>query len=116
MGRFKSLKPSGTRLAPTHRVLHVDPDATRRARYAWRSWYGTARWKRLRWSVLHRDLFTCALCARVEADTSLLVADHITPHRGNPALFWNEGNLQCLCQHCHNTVKAREDASARRGG
>jgi hypothetical protein len=31
------------------------------------------------------------------------VADHITPHRGDPVLF--AGPLQSLCAPCHNGVK-----------
>lgn len=44
--------------------------------------------------------------------------DHITPHKGNPALFWNWNNLQALCAHCHNSVKQeneRQAASSVRG-
>lgn len=33
-------------------------------------------------------------CKRVEDDTSILVCDHIIPHLGNPALFWDE-----CCRH-----------------
>lgn len=30
------------------------------------------------------------------------VVDHIEPHRGNPALFWDEDrNWQSLCYSCH---------------
>lgn len=75
----------------------------------WRRWYKTARWQRLRWSVLVRDLFTCRRCGLVEADTSKLVADHRTPHRGNEMLFWDQGNIQCLCKTCHDTVKQAEE-------
>jgi 5-methylcytosine-specific restriction enzyme A len=75
----------------------------------WRAWYKTSRWQRLRWSVLVRDLFTCIECKRIEADTSQLVADHIQPHRGDAALFWDAGNLQCMCKACHDSVKQARD-------
>ena len=74
-----------------------------------RAWYKTARWQKLRWSVLVRDLFTCARCGRIEGNTSRLVADHIVAHRGDEALFWDGANLQCLCKACHDSDKQREE-------
>lgn len=28
--------------------------------------------------------------------------DHVTPHKGNPELFWDEANWQSLCHRCHS--------------
>lgn len=81
----------------------------------WRRWYKTSRWQRLRWSVLVRDLFTCRRCARVEANTAMLVADHIVPHRGDEARFWDASNLQCLCKACHDSAKQAEEKAGRHG-
>lgn len=86
------------------------PDTTKAA--PWVRWYKTARWQRLRWLVLVRDMFTCRKCRRIESDTSKLVADHIEPHRGNEALFWDETNLQCLCKVCHDKTKQAEEQSS----
>jgi 5-methylcytosine-specific restriction protein A len=41
------------------------------------------------------------------------VVDHIRPHMGDPALFWDEGNWQALCDYtspfnCHGTKTANE--------
>lgn len=75
----------------------------------WRAWYQTARWKRLRLRVFARDLFTCRECGKVDGNTSRLVAHHVEPHKGDEVLFWNEDNIQCICQPCHDgPVKARE--------
>nr|WP_259672432.1 hypothetical protein [Rhizobium sp. NLR12b] len=52
------------------------------------------------------------MCARIEGDTSKLVADHRKPHRGDPALFWDRNNLWCLCEACHSTEKQKEEQSA----
>lgn len=83
----------------------------------WRRWYKTARWQKLRWAVLVRDLFRCARCGRIEADTARLVADHKVPHRGDERLFWDADNLQCLCKACHDGVKqAEEQASLHQRG
>lgn len=80
----------------------------------WRRWYKTARWRALRLKVFLRDLFTCAnpKCMHVEGDTSLLVCDHIKPHRGDERLFWDEANLQTMCKHCHDSLKQAEEQSS----
>lgn len=95
----------------------VQPDGTRTRDQVqhWRRWYKTARWQRLRWSVLVRDLFTCTMCKRIEADTSQLVADHKVPHRGDEALFWDASNIACLCSQCHNSTKQALEKSGRLG-
>lgn len=33
------------------------------------------------------------------------VVDHITPHKGDEALFFDQGNLQTLCKPCHDGQK-----------
>lgn len=115
MGRLTSLKPrlnrlSGGRVKLAETAREVDRN---RNAQAWRSWYSTARWKRLRWSILRRDLFTCQWpgCGRLEANTSKLVADHKVPHRGDERLFWDEANLWTLCASCHSSAKQREEAN-----
>ena len=118
MGKLKQLAPVLTRLPPRIGFLAPKTEAEtsrdRDARLAYRQWYKTARWQRLRWSVLVRDLFTCGMCRRLEADTAKLVADHRVPHRGSEALFWDAGNLWCLCKPCHDSAKQREEARQRR--
>lgn len=34
--------------------------------------------------------------------------DHIIPHRGDTALFWDENNLQTLCKSCHSAKTSHE--------
>jgi 5-methylcytosine-specific restriction enzyme A len=109
-----------SRLAPRVKVLRFKVDHAQgraevdrnRNRQAWRSWYSLKRWKELRLDVFERDLFTCQWpgCGRVVADTSKLVADHRTPHRGDPVLFWDDRNLWTLCEACHSGPKQREEA------
>ncbi|ATD62508.1 MAG: HNH endonuclease [Janthinobacterium svalbardensis] len=43
------------------------------------------------------------------------VVDHIEPHRGDQALFWNKANWQSLCGTHHSADKQREEAAQRRG-
>ena len=47
-------------------------------------------------------------CARCHAPATLV--DHIKPHRGDQALFWDSaGNWQSLCTSCHSGAKQREE-------
>lgn len=113
MGRLKSLPPRLS--APASRLSYLQGDRQAfdrdRDQQGWRRWYKTARWQKLRMSVLVRDLFTCQMpgCGKIEGDTSQLVADHRRPHRGDERLFWDERNLQCLCKPCHDSTKQRQE-------
>ena len=74
-----------------------------------RDWLNTARWQRLRLKVLERDGYVCqqtgvALVGKHPAPDSPVV-DHKVPHRGNPDLFWDEGNLQAVSKLWHDRVK-----------
>lgn len=117
MARLKAMQPSlqrlPSRLGYCDAPSKADASRARDARLAWRAWYKTARWQRLRWSVLVRDLFTCRMCKRLEPETSQLVADHIDRHNGDEAKFWNPDNLQCLCKACHDSAKQRIEARRR---
>jgi 5-methylcytosine-specific restriction enzyme A len=112
MARLSMLRDGTARLAPTVGYLSRDAAQASRDRdamQAWRKWYKTERWRRLRLAVLARDLYTCRMCGQAEGNTALLVADHVQPHRGSEALFWDEGNLQCLCKACHDGPKQRAE-------
>lgn len=117
MGKLRQLPDRLHRVPPKLGYLtprtSADHSRERDKRLAWRSWYKTARWQRLRWSVLVRDCFTCRMCDEAKADTSQLVADHTIRHGGDADLFWNADNLQCLCAPCHNSHKQRAERSAR---
>lgn len=109
MGRLKAAPRRLTGLAPTLRRLDASPadqSRGRDARLEWRAWYKTARWQKMRWQILVRDGFTCAMCGRLEGDTSQLVCDHIERHGGNAVQFW-AGPFQTLCKTCHDGTKQR---------
>lgn len=77
---------------------------TRRAASAeWHGLYNTARWKRMRKEFLQAHPF-CERCGQPAT-----IADHITPHRGDAALFYSEANLQALCQACHSRKTLEEN-------
>src|SRR5262249_14953062 len=46
----------------------------------------------------------CAFCLADSQITAATIANHVVPHRGNPALFYY-GALQSLCRHHHDTTK-----------
>ena len=59
--------------------------------------------------ILARDGYRCTqtgvmLIGKPPADNSPVV-DHITPHRGDEALFWDANNLQSVSKRWHDTVK-----------
>jgi 5-methylcytosine-specific restriction endonuclease McrA len=115
MGRLTRIKPQLEKATP--RIGWAgDLDQTitpSRDRHApWRKLYKTERWRKLRLRILLRDTFTCRICGRLEGNTALLVCDHIKPHRGIAALFWDEANLQCLCKPCHDGIKQKEEQAS----
>jgi 5-methylcytosine-specific restriction protein A len=55
------------------------------------------------------------LCVRHEARGEVVAAtvvDHITPHKGDKALFWQRANWQPLCKRCHDIKTMTEDRGA----
>lgn len=60
-----------------------------------------ARWRKARALFLRQNPL-CAECRRNGALTPATVVDHIIPHRGDAALFWDQQNWQPLCAACHN--------------
>lgn len=112
MGKLRRLTPAVPVLRP---AIGRNPAPTydqARDRQEWRRWYKTARWQKLRWSVLVRDLFTCQRCGTLEGDTSRLVADHKVKHGGEELRFFDADGLQTLCSPCHNSAKQKEERQA----
>ena len=60
-----------------------------------------AKWRRARKRFL-RSHPLCANCLSQGVLTPATVVDHIVPHRGDRALFWDENNWQPLCKSCHD--------------
>lgn len=105
--------------ATPHRLSEASgPGPIRPGAAPWKAWYKTARWQALRRLVIARDGATCRRCQRVcfgrYPDDSSPVVDHIRPHRGDAALFWDEANLQLLCKSpCHDQAKQAEEQATR---
>lgn len=65
-----------------------------------------ARWQRAR-SVFLMQHPLCAACEAIGRVTAATDVDHVTPHRGDRRLFWDEANWQALCKPCHSRKTAR---------
>lgn len=77
---------------------------------AWHHLYKTARWKKISTSFLIEN----PVCVSCGAPSD--VCDHIIPHRGDEALFWDPDNKQALCKRCHDRKTRVEMQEFRRPG
>jgi 5-methylcytosine-specific restriction protein A len=69
----------------------------------------TSRWDKARKTYLTSHPL-CCYCEREGRIEPATVVDHIIPHKGDQALFWDaENNWQPLCAPCHSSVKQREE-------
>lgn len=68
-----------------------------------------SRWEKARKTYLMRNPL-CIMCKREGRVTAATVVDHIIPHKGDTALFWDtENNWQPLCAPHHDRDKQREE-------
>ena len=112
MGRLRTLPPRIETLSP--RLVRPETrDARRVAEAPWRRWYSTARWQQLRLRIAEREGWRCRqtgvrlVDGRTRPDA--LVVDHVRPHRGDEALFWDETNLQAVSKAWHDAEKQRRE-------
>lgn len=68
--------------------------------------YHTARWQRLRASVLAEEPL-CRACQVERRVVVALVVDHIVPVKAGGAM-WDRDNLQPLCNACHEAKSYAE--------
>ncbi|KEP68408.1 hypothetical protein DL1_11885 [Thioclava dalianensis] len=104
-----------SRFGSTDGAAQKSRTVQRRESKPWRAWYSTARWQKLSLKVRVAANFTCVRCHRLAIGKGQSIADHKIPHRGDAALFWDEGNLQCLCKACHDGAKQREESAGLHG-
>lgn len=71
--------------------------------------YGT-RWDKARRTYLISHPL-CVMCEQDGRLTPATVVDHINPHHGDQALFWNTDNWQSLCTTHHSSTKQRQEKS-----
>ena len=104
--RFCATPGCAARVPKGHCPPHARVREAGRYNAQMRKLYATARWFRLRAQVLEEQPLcqACQAQGRVEPSADV---DHIAPHRGDPLLFWDRGNLQGLCHQCHSTKTQR---------
>lgn len=75
--------------------------------------YG-GRWQRERKAFLARpENVLCVMCKADGRTVAATVVDHITPHKGDEALMWDQGNWQALCKPHHDSDKQAVEKSGR---
>lgn len=78
---------------------------------AWRGLYKTAQWLKGRaWHLRHNPL--CVFCAEKGIAVPATVVDHIVPHKGDKAKFYDTKNWQSLCAPCHDSFKQALERNA----
>ncbi|WP_374274450.1 HNH endonuclease signature motif containing protein [Brevundimonas sp.] len=68
-----------------------------------------SRNRKARAAFLARHPF-CRFCESRGVTTDAEVVDHIQPHRGDEALFFDPDNWQALCAPCHDRFKAQVES------
>lgn len=68
----------------------------------------TGRWRKAR-EIFLRQYPLCADCEKEGKVAAANVVDHIIPHKGNYALFWDRNNWQSLCKRHHDIKTVKED-------
>jgi len=75
-----------------------------------KKWLNSARYRKARKYFLGRN----PLCVRTSTPQRPVIAtilDHITPHRGDYALFWDQSNWQALSKVAHDKKTSSEDGA-----
>ena len=84
-----------------------------RQEYDKRRGYPAARGYRYNWRITSRIYLgrnpLCVECIKQRRVVTATVTDHIVPHKGDPALFWDPNNWQALCKPCHDKKTALHD-------
>lgn len=87
---------------------------------SYRRLYNTKAWKRLRIQCFIRDGFRCRrtgnLLGGKHPAPDSPVANHIKPHRGDPALFFDLANLECIAKSVHDSLVQSEERTGRKKG
>ncbi|MEP2782315.1 MAG: HNH endonuclease [Pseudoruegeria sp.] len=97
-----------------HEALRLDKLRQRRSAaqltpeaLAARVLYASVAWRRGRKAYLRANPL-CVDCAELGVLQQATEVDHIRPHKGDRALFWNKSNWQSNCKSCHSRKTAGE--------
>jgi 5-methylcytosine-specific restriction endonuclease McrA len=104
-----TIKPLVGRMPGDEKARHRERDSNQ----AYRQWYKTGRWQKLRHQILLRDTYRCqqtgVLCIGKHPAGNSAVVDHIKPHRGDEHLFWDPSNLQTVSKAYHDSEKQKQE-------
>lgn len=67
-----------------------------------------SKWRKARRAFLLKHPL-CVNCLRKDFVIEAIIVDHITPHKGDNALFWDCKNWQSLCKACHDAKTVQKD-------
>jgi 5-methylcytosine-specific restriction enzyme A len=114
LAKLNTLKPLVASMKPRIATMRETRDkAVNRNTAAWRQWYKSARWQRLRMEVFVRDNFTCqrsgVIASGKSPEPNSPVANHIKPHHGDPDLFWDINNIETVTKAVHDSVIQSEE-------
>ena len=70
--------------------------------------YSNARWRKLRAYILDKEPLCRRHLEKFGKYVPATMVDHIIPADDEPSLFYDEENLQSLCQPCHR-IKTNQD-------
>ena len=83
-----------------------------------RKMYQTKEWQDLRLVILERDGWVCQATGvwliKGREKPNAAVVDHIEPHRGDPALFFDPENLRSVAKSWHDSEKQKAEKAAAR--
>lgn len=70
--------------------------------------YSTTRWRMMRKAFLAQHPL-CQMCEAKGEYRQATIVDHVIPHKGDEALFWDSNNWAALCKRCHDSKTAASD-------
>ena len=100
-----ALVAAGTRCPAHAQATNVQRGSQRQRGYTWAWERAAAAFKRQHPMCGDRAGSrppVMSACHDAGRATVAVAVDHVTPHRGDPALFWDVANWQSLCRSCHS--------------
>jgi len=70
-------------------------------------WLNSKQYRTMRLHFIRTNPM-CRMCSDKGISTPSVILDHITPHNGDAALFWDTSNWQPLCVTCHGEKRKDE--------
>lgn len=101
----RELTAEGNR-CPAHRKAQRQYEDRNRGTAAQRGY--DSQWRKARKGYLRKHP-VCVQCLEEGQVIEATIVDHIIPHKGDKALFWDSSNWQPLCKRHHDIKTVKED-------